>query len=1580
MLPPPPAHRSTTLTLLEGERRLLAQVVSGMPLPQVLALLLGELQAGSPGLKAGVLLQGLQGLCIGAADGLPPALASALQAALRPTLPVDWPALDEVAGQLGLRPVWRQTMQAADGRALGVLLGYVDAPGDATQQQLDALALVTQTAALLIERDEANQRLRQAEARHRQILDSATDYAIIALDTQGRVTRWNEGAHRILGWREDEMLGQTLHRCFTPEDRAAGRIEQEMAAAMAGQSSPEEGWRLRADGSRLWASGEMTVLRGEAGQVLGYVKVLRNRTRQRASDLRQAFLLQLSESLHEQSVEARLSDEVAAQLGLLLGANRVGFGRVDEAMRLHLEHDWTDGRVSHAPGVYTLSDYGLGLDGMLRGGQPVVVEDVAHDARTAGTLARYRQLQVGAMVLVPLLGLPGAPTSAATSSAAPAAGADASVGAIVFVTSAQARRWSTDDLLLLREVAERLRLAVERARAREALRTSEERLHVAQQAGSIGSFELFPQRGEVAVSASFCALWGLPVAPVVTVQQLVALVHPDDVALLAVDTTPTPQRMAYVEYRIRRADDGAFRWLARRGEVVADPRGGPPRYLGVCYDITERRLATDQLATSQQSLLLATEAAEIGTWDLDTATQELVWSDRTRTMFGASVDTPVSLDTFARGLHPDDVAATLAAFSAAMDPAIRSTYDVEYRTIGIDDGVLRWVAAKGRGLFDESGRCVRAIGTAIDITARKQAEARQALLLSLADRLRPSGEPQALLGDGLQMLRHFLGVHRAGLGRLQADRIVVEAEETDGRPAEHRSFALDSFGETAMQHWRAGRTTVCEDLTAEGHQPVLERFGVDSLVAVPLRGDGALRAIFYAAQHAPRHWTADEVALMEDVAARVWDAVERARAEQALREETRALETLNRTAALLAQDFDIDTLVQRVVDAGTALTGARYGAFFHATRDEHNERFMLYALSGAQRSDFERFGMPRSTEVFAPTFRGDGVIRSADITQDPRYGRNWPHAGMPEHHLPVRSYLAVPVIARSGDVLGCLMFGHSEPDVFTDRAERLASGLASQAAIAIDNARLFRATQRDNETLEARVEERTRERDQVWALTEDLLAIADAQGHLQRVSASWTRQLGHAHAQLVLQPLSALLHPDDLPGLQAALGRMRASGQPVRLENRVATLEGEWRVMAWTLSPEPGTGRFVATGRDVTAERLRQAQLEEAQEALRQSQKMEAVGQLTGGIAHDFNNLLQGITGSLDLIKRRLQQGRSTDLDRFIQGAMASAQRAAALTHRLLAFSRRQPLDPRPVAANPLVVSMEDLLRRTLGEAVTLELALAPDLWLTLCDANQLESAILNLCINARDAMPAGGRLTIETANTSLDASYAVRIRDIAPGQYVCIGVSDTGTGMSPEVLARAFEPFFTTKPIGQGTGLGLSMIYGFARQSEGYVKIYSEPGHGTTVKLYLPRHLGEADEAEAQRAATVDPIADTGQVVLVVEDEAVVRALVVDVLQELGYRALEAADGVAGLAVLQGPQAIDLLVTDIGLPGLNGRQMADAARVFRPELKVLFMTGYAENAAVANGFLEPGMQMITKPFSMEAMSVRLREMLKPGG
>ncbi|WP_454717834.1 PAS domain-containing protein [Caulobacter segnis] len=398
---------------------------------------------------------------------------------------------------------------------------------------------------------------------------------------------------------------------------------------------------------------------------------------------------------------------------------------------------------------------------------------------------------------------------------------------------------------------------------------------------------------------------------------------------------------------------------------------------------------------------------------------------------------------------------------------------------------------------------------------------------------------------------------------------------------------------------------------------------------------------------------------------------------------------------------------------------------------------------------------------------------------------------------------------------------------------------------------------------------------------------------------------------------------------------------------------------------------------DVTQRVVEQERLRETEEALRQAQKMEAVGQLTGGLAHDFNNLLAGISGSFEMIGARLAQGRAADVERYLAAGQGAARRAAALTHRLLAFSRRQTLAPKPLVINRLMTEFVELVRRTVGPSIEVEYVGATGLWPTLVDANQLENALLNLCINARDAMPDGGVITIETGNRWLDARTA-RDHGLEPGQYVSVCVSDTGTGIDKATLERVFDPFFTTKPIGQGTGLGLSMVYGFARQSNGHVRIYSEVGQGTMVCLYLPRRLGDEDEAEAVEQPTGPAPVKAGKTVLVVDDEPTVRMLVVDALEELGYACLEAADGSAGLRILQSTAEIDLLITDVGLPGgLNGRQVADAARALKSDLKVLFITGYAENAVLNHGHIEHGMEVLTKPFAVGDLAGRVDRMLR---
>ena len=497
----------------------------------------------------------------------------------------------------------------------------------------------------------------------------------------------------------------------------------------------------------------------------------------------------------------------------------------------------------------------------------------------------------------------------------------------------------------------------------------------------------------------------------------------------------------------------------------------------------------------------------------------------------------------------------------------------------------------------------------------------------------------------------------------------------------------------------------------------------------------------------------------------------------------------------------------------------------------------------------------------------------------------------------------------------------------------------------------------------------------VQSVTDYAIYMLDPDGRVSSWNAGAERFKGYSSDEIIGEHFSRFYTEED-----------REAGIP-RIALDTARNEGRFEAEGWRVRKDGS--RFWATviidpirneageligftkvTRDLTEKRA-------IEEQLRQSQKMEAVGQLTGGLAHDFNNLLTGISGSLEMMQIRMAQGRTAEFDRYLMAAQGAVKRAAALTHRLLAFSRRQTLDPKPTNVNRLLSDLEELVRRTVGPSIKVEVVGASGLWPTLVDPNQLENAVLNLCVNARDAMPGGGRLTIEAANKWLD-DRAARNHDLPIGQYVSVCVTDTGTGMTPDVIAKAFDPFFTTKPIGEGTGLGLSMVYGFARQSGGQVRIYSELGQGTTMCLYLPRHAEDDSVQEDVQLQTDLDAAGGGEVVLVIDDDPTIRMLVGEVLAESGYAVIEAPDGPAGLKVLDSNARIDLLITDVGLPGgMNGRQVADAARVSRPNLKILFITGYAENAVIGQTRLENGMFVMTKPFQMDMLAHRIREIIE---
>jgi len=755
----------------------------------------------------------------------------------------------------------------------------------------------------------------------------------------------------------------------------------------------------------------------------------------------------------------------------------------------------------------------------------------------------------------------------------------------------------------------------------------------------------------------------------------------------------------HVDYRLRR-HDGEWRVLEETGTPQFGADGDLINFIGCCTDVTEQRAAEHALRESAERLRLATSAASIGTWDFVPQLGALRWDERCKQLFGLPPDAEVTYEgSFLAGLHADDRERTHKAVLQALSPADPKPFDMEYRTVGIIDGQLRWLAATGNAFF-EHGEATRFVGTVRDITARKRAE----------DHLR----------------------------------------------------------------------------------------------------------------------------------------------------------VINDTGAAVAAERDLDTIVQIITDAGVALSGAQFGAFFYNVVDDEGGRYMLYSLSGASRDAFAGYPMPRATEIFKPTFLGEGVVRSDDILNDGRYGRNAPHRGMPAGHLPVRSYLAVPVTSRTGEVLGGLFFGHEEIGRFSEEHESVLLGIAGHAATAIDNANLFTDAQRE-------LAERRR-------------------------------------AEEALQALNATLEE-----------RVRAE----------------------------------------VAERTK------AEEQLRHVQKLEAIGNLTGGIAHDFNNLLTVVLGNLERLRRRLP-GDPALLD-LLDNAVKGAERGSTLTQRMLAFARKQELKTQEVDPQRLVVGMSELLQRSLGPMVTVETSFPAQLPWVVTDPNQLEAAILNLAVNARDAMEHGGRIMISCLESTVDVTDG----SLQPGRYVCISITDTGEGMDDETLLHAAEPFFTTKGVGKGTGLGLSMVHGLAEQSGGTLKLRSKPGEGTTAEIWLPALAQPTGASAPDKPAPAEPDEVQRLRILCVDDDVLVLMNTTAMLEELGHEVVEAYSGSQALDLFDGGN-FDLVITDHAMAKMTGSQLAEALRERQPDLPILLATGYAERTpGVARD-----LPLLSKPFWQADLQAAIRRSL----
>ena len=808
----------------------------------------------------------------------------------------------------------------------------------------------------------------------------------------------------------------------------------------------------------------------------------------------------------------------------------------------------------------------------------------------------------------------------------------------------------------------------------------------------------------------------------------------------------------------------------------------------------------------------------------------------------------------------------------------------------------------------------------------------------MGDRIRDLDDPDDLAFAAAEILGRTLGVSRAGYGTVdrKAETITIARDwNAPGIKSLAGVLHFRDYG-SYIDDLKRGDTAIVTDASADPRTAstaaALKAISAQSFINMPVSEQGGVVALLYLNHAEPREWSAEELVFVREVAERTRAVVERRRAETELRDTADRLKIATDAAKIGTFDYNLLT--------GKLAWDTRCKALF---------------------------GLPPEAEVTYEIFL-EGLHPDDRSATDVAVQSAFDPDGTGGYEVEYRTIGLEDSVERWIAATGKVVFDNRIPIRFVGTVLDISEKKRTETEL--------RASEMQFRTMAQAMP------NHVWTASPD--------GMLDWLNDQTALYSGLEQDGLTGIGWTGIVHHDDLDDAGLKWGTALTSGQPYQAEFRLRRFDGEWRwhiARAQPIRDKVGeVVRWIGTNTDIhdqketaaTLEKLveaRTGQLQETEAALRQAQKMEAVGQLTGGIAHDFNNLLQGITGALDRVQHRIAEKRYGDVDRFLKAALESANRAAALTHRLLAFSRRQTLDPKPTDVNRLIGGMEDLVRRTMGPDISVEVVGAAGLWPVRVDAPQLENSLLNLCINARDAMPGGGKLTIETANKWLD-DRAAKERELMPGQYVSLCVTDTGTGMTPDIIARAFDPFFTTKPLGQGTGLGLSMIYGFVRQSGGQVRVYSETDKGTTMCLYFPRHLGAVEDDAAPRDEIVER--GFGETVLVVDDEPTVRMLVAEVLSENFYNIIEAPDGPAALKILDSKRRIDLMITDVGLPGgMNGRQVADAARVLRKDLKVLFITGYAENAAVGNGHLDAGMEILAKPFAMSTLAGKVRQMIE---
>ncbi|QBX38097.1 PAS domain S-box protein [Brevundimonas sp. S30B] len=1121
-----------------------------------------------------------------------------------------------------------------------------------------------------------------------------------------------------------------------------------------------------------------------------------------------------------------------------------------------------------------------------------------------------------------------------------------------------------------------------------------EHLEMALSAGNgIGAWDWDVPADRITADERFARLYGVDPdraqagAPIV---EFFGAIHPQDLDRVRaeIDEALRTGGIFISEYRLTQPG-GDVRWVAAQGRAILSPEGQAERFSGVSFDVTGRRRMMEALRDSEERYRALFGESTTGLCIIEMKFEDGRPVDYMIVEGNAAFERLTGLG-HVDGRWVSEVAPGLEQHWFDLYGGVALTGD-PVRFENPADSFGRWYDVQAMRIGAPEARRVAILFN--DITARKASELRHQVLLDLNDAIRDLTDPAEIAQASAALLAQALQVSRVGYGVMDtaAETITIERDyNAPGVDSLAGVIHFRDFGDY-IEDLARGEVVVFDDAGADPRVKdggvALDGISARALINLPLIEQGEVVALLFVNHANARRWTEDDVALVREVAERVRTATERARAGAALRrnaERLRFLDALNVEVSKLSGADEILAVTTRMTAEHLAVANCAY-----ADMDADQDGFTI-------RGDWAEPGMAsivghyRLADFGALAVKELGARRPLVINDN--LTELAPEEAATFQAIGIGATICMPLV-KAGRLTALMAVHHRGPHRWT--ADELET--------------IREVTERSWAHVErARAEAELRESEGRFRNMADhapmMMWVTDPSGACTYLNRTWHAFTGQTQGEPEGSGWLDAAHPEDKARAQETFRSARAARRPFAMEYRLRRADGVFRWVIDAASPRfDAAGEFLGhVGSVIDIDERREAEdalrateaalrelnatlearveertydLQAAHESLRQIQKMEAVGQLTGGIAHDFNNLLAGISGSLELLSKRLSEGRLGGMERYIDAAQGATQRAAALTQRLLAFSRRQTLDPKPVDLNGLIAGMDDLVRRSIGPEIELLVEGAAGLWLTKADPSQLENALLNLCINARDAMaPGGGRLIIETSNLTPGRPDG---RDRLEGDHVRLRVTDTGAGMAPDIQARVFDPFFTTKPLGQGTGLGLSMVHGFVHQSGGRIEVESAVGRGTTMSLYLPRYFGEADE-DAEPVHPAPAHAGRGETVLVVDDEETVRMLVAEVLGEAGYQVIEAPDGAAGLDILRSRRRIDLLISDVGLPGgLNGRQVADAAREARPDLKVLFITGYAEEAAaVGDGRLAPGMAVMTKPFAMTELTQRVHDLV----